>query len=310
MRFSFCVALATALFLVGCRDRDKSGKLLDTTTSGSIKIAVDESLKPLITAEVDAFQGIYKDAHIEAIYTSESEAIQLMLKDSVRLAIVTRKLTPDEQAVLDKVKIQGRQMTVAKDGIALILHNDNRDTLFSWNQVQEMMEGRISKWNQINPASKAEGIEFVFDHPNSGILRYLRDTLKNMASIPSNFFAVESNEAVIDYVSKKKNAVGLIGVAWVSDAEDSTANSFLKSVRVAGISLEEDPYQPYQAYIAQKQYPLTREVVVISREARSGLGSGFLTFVASDKGQRVVLKAGLVPATMPVRIVEITYDQN
>lgn len=310
MRFSFCVALATALFLVGCRDRDKSGKLLDTTTSGSIKIAVDESLKPLITAEVDAFQGIYKDAHIEAIYTSESEAIQLMLKDSVRLAIVTRKLTPDEQAVLDKVKIQGRQMTVAKDGIALILHNDNRDTLFSWSQVQEMMEGRISKWNQINPASKAEGIEFVFDHPNSGILRYLRDTLKNMASIPSNFFAVESNEAVIDYVSKKKNAVGLIGVAWVSDAEDSTANSFLKSVRVAGISLEEDPYQPYQAYIAQKQYPLTREVVVISREARSGLGSGFLTFVASDKGQRVVLKAGLVPATMPVRIVEITYDQN
>jgi phosphate transport system substrate-binding protein len=288
----------------------KVGKLLDTTTSGSIKIAVDESLKPLITAEVDAFQGIYKDAHIEAIYTSESEAIQLMLKDSVRLAIVTRKLTPDEQAVLDKVKIQGRQMTVAKDGIALILHNDNRDTLFSWNQVQEMMEGRISKWNQINPASKAEGIEFVFDHPNSGILRYLRDTLKNMASIPSNFFAVESNEAVIDYVSKKKNAVGLIGVAWVSDAEDSTANSFLKSVRVAGISLEEDPYQPYQAYIAQKQYPLTREVVVISREARSGLGSGFLTFVASDKGQRVVLKAGLVPATMPVRIVEITYDQN
>ena len=99
-------------------------------------------------------------------------------------------------------------------------------------------------------------------------------------------------------------------MAWVSDAEDSTANSFLKSVRVAGISLEEDPYQPYQAYIAQKQYPLTREVVVISREARSGLGSGFLTFVASDKGQRVVLKAGLVPATMPVRIVEITYDQN
>jgi phosphate transport system substrate-binding protein len=39
-----------------------------------------------------------------------------------------------------------------------------------------------------------------------------------------------------------------------------------------------------------------------------GLGSGFLTYVANDKGQRVVLKAGLVPATMPVRIVEITYD--
>ncbi|MFZ2905135.1 MAG: substrate-binding domain-containing protein [Cyclobacteriaceae bacterium] len=310
MRLLCCLAVATALVLGGCRDRDKSEKLLDTTTSGSIKIAVDESLKPLLAAEVDAFQGIYKDAHIEAIYTSESDAIQLMLKDSVRLAVVTRKLTPDEQAELDKVKIQGRQMTVAKDGIALILHNDNRDTLFSWNQVHEIFEGKISKWDQINPSSGTAGIEIVFDHPNSGILRYLRDTLKNVTTIPSNFFAVESNEAVIDYVSKKKNAIGLIGVAWVSDAEDSTANHFLKSVRVAGISLKEDYHQPYQAYIAQKLYPLTREVVVISREARSGLGSGFLTFVASDKGQRVVLKAGLVPATMPVRIVEITYDQN
>ena len=88
-----------------------------------------------------------------------------------------------------------------------------------------------------------------------------------------------------------------------------TANSFLKTVHVAGISRDSAFYQPYQAYIAQKLYPLTRNVIIISREARSGLGSGFLTYVASDKGQRVVLKAGLVPATMPVRIVEIRYDE-
>jgi phosphate transport system substrate-binding protein len=31
-------------------------------------------------------------------------------------------------------------------------------------------------------------------------------------------------------------------------------------------------------------------------------------FVASDKGQRVVLKAGLVPATMPLRIVEVSQE--
>jgi phosphate transport system substrate-binding protein len=170
------------------------------------------------------------------------------------------------------------------------------------------MEGKISRWNQISKSSPADQIDVVFDHPNSGILRYLRDTLTNITTVPPNFFAVNNNEAVIDYVSKKKNAIGLIGVAWVSDAEDSTANSFLKTVHVAAISRDSAFYQPYQAYIAQKLYPLTRNVVIISREARSGLGSGFLTYVASDKGQRVVLKAGLVPATMPVRIVEIRYD--
>ena len=67
-------------------------------------------------------------------------------------------------------------------------------------------------------------------------------------------------------------------------------------------------YQPYQAYIAQKSYPLVRDIMMISREARSGLASGFMAFVASDKGQRIVLKSGLVPATMPIRIVEINHE--
>jgi phosphate transport system substrate-binding protein len=308
MRILLHVFVAVMLITAGCRDRDKSGKILDNTTSGSITIAVDESLKPLFEAEIDAFEGIYREAHIKAIYTSESEAINLMLKDSARLAIVTRRLTPDEKSVLDKMQIPPRQMTVAKDGIAIILHNDNLANEITWQQLQGIVEGKISTWNQLNPSSGKEGIEVVFDHPNSGILRYLRDTLENTANIPSNFFAVDNNEAVIDYVSKKKSALGLIGVSWVSDAEDSTANSFLKTIQVAGLSRNNEFYQPYQAYIAQKEYPLIREVVIISREARLGLGSGFLTYVANDKGQRVVLKAGLVPATMPVRIVEISYD--
>jgi phosphate transport system substrate-binding protein len=304
------VILVLLLVLAGCTDRDKSGKPLDTTTSGTIKISVDESLKPLIDAEIGAFEGIYKDAHIDVTYTSELEAINSMLLDSTRLAIVTRRLTPNEQAVLDNVKIPGRQMSVAKDGIAFILHNDNGDTLLTWAHVQGILEGKISDWKQINPGNKSGKLDVVFDNPQSGILRFLMDTLENIKTIPPNCFAVKSNEAVIDYVSKKKNAIGLIGVEWVSDAEDSTANSFLKSVKVAGISNGAEFYQPYQAYIAQNVYPFSREVIIISREARSGLGSGFLTFVASDKGQRVVLKAGLVPVTMPVRIVEITYDQN
>lgn len=64
-------------------------------------------------------------------------------------------------------------------------------------------------------------------------------------------------------------------------------------------------FKPYQAYLALKYYPLSRRITMLSREARSGLASGFMAFVASERGQRIVLKAGLVPTTMPLRIVEI-----
>jgi phosphate transport system substrate-binding protein len=43
---------------------------------------------------------------------------------------------------------------------------------------------------------------------------------------------------------------------------------------------------------------------MISRETFDGLGSGFIRYVAGNKGQLIVLKAGLVPYTMPVRMVE------
>ncbi len=121
---------------------------------------------------------------------------------------------------------------------------------------------------------------------------------------------MNSNKAVVDYVSQKPNAIGLIGVSWISDRDDSTAIQFLKSIRVASVSRDDEAVQPYQAYIANRQYPLCRDVFVISREARTGLGTGFTAFVAGDKGQRIVLKSGMVPATMPVRIVSVTKKTN
>jgi phosphate transport system substrate-binding protein len=61
-------------------------------------------------------------------------------------------------------------------------------------------------------------------------------------------------------------------------------------------------YHPYQASIYNKSYPFTREVYLISRETFAGLGSGFIAWMTNEKGQKIVLRSGLVPATMPIRI--------
>lgn len=292
------------LIMFACSDRHKKGQLSDTPTSGSIKIAVDESLKPLLEAEVEAFEGTYPNAHIKADYTSEQKAIKDLLNDSVRVAVVTRKLLGFEKQKLDSQKIKGTEVVIAKEAIALIVNKDNPDSLITWEQLNTMLQGKATKWNQLYPSSKIGDLQIVFDHPQSGIIRYITDTL-HLKSLPSNCFAAATNKAVVDYVSKTKNAIGLIGLSWISDSDDPAANKFLETVKVMGISKEEDYLKPFKAYIALKKYPLSREVVMISREARTGLGSGFISYSASDKGQKIVLKAGLVPAKAPVRIVEI-----
>ena len=301
----FLFMVGAAFLFNGCVERDKNGNILDNPTSGSIKIAVDESLRPLLEAEVDTFQGTYHYAFIHADYTSETEAMERLLKDSVRLAVVTRKLTNDEMEVFNQVKIIPDQVKIAKDGVAIILNRNNSDSVFQFSQLQSIVEGKLTQWKQINPATRLSNIEVVFDHPQSGIIRFLNDSIQRVEKLPPYFYAVNSNAAVIDYVSKKPNAIGLIGACWISDRDDATVNRFLNTIRVARIGKEGKAVQPYQAYIANGQYPLRRDVYMISREDRTGLGSGFISFVAGDKGQRIVLKSGMVPATMPVRTVQI-----
>jgi phosphate transport system substrate-binding protein len=297
------------LIITACSEQDKNGKPLSTPTSGVLKIAVDESLKPVVEAEIKVFEGFYPEAHILPQYISGEDAIASLLKDSVTLVITTRKLVEAETNQLVSAKLIPTERVIAKDGIALILNRDNPDTLFSVDQLKKIIRGELNDWHQINAKSKYSALEVVFDDPNSGMVRFLNDSVEAITKAPVNFFALKSNKAVVDYVAQKPSALGLIGVSWISD-HDSSANKFLKTIRVASLQGDSGVYKPYQAYLALGDYALTRNVVMITREARAGLASGFMRFVASDKGQRIILKSGIVPVTMPVRIVEINQFEH
>jgi phosphate transport system substrate-binding protein len=125
---------------------------------------------------------------------------------------------------------------------------------------------------------------------------------------------VSSNPAVIEYVEKNPNSIGIIGMSWISDQDDSLSHGFVNRIRVAELvpadpaNAEASTMKPYQAYVALKQYPLWRNVEIVNCSGRTGLGTGFASFVASDRGQRIVLKAGMVPATAPVRIVKLNNE--
>jgi phosphate transport system substrate-binding protein len=306
--------LIISLFAFTSCNQNQNGEPEDTPTSGRINITVDETFKPIIDSEIAVFESLYKYASINVSYKPEEKAFEDLMDDSARIIIVTRELTTAEKKHFEDLKLFPRMTKIAYDAVALVTNNANPDSLFTDDQVKKIVTGEISKWNQINPKSQNIPIQLVFDNKNSGTLRYLKEYAGNK-NLSKNSFAEDSSNAVIDYVSKNKNAIGIIGVTWVSDRNDSTLLSFINKVRVDEISPPDssegrgDYYKPYQAYIATKYYPLWRTVYIISREARAGLGTGFASFIAGDKGQKIILKTGLVPASMPVRLVELR-NQN
>lgn len=290
---------------------NRSGKIEDTPTSGNLKISVDESFAPIIDSHVYTFQKLYKYAKIQASYKPEGAVFRDLLTDSSRVIVASRLLTEKEKQYFEQIKITPRVTKVAVDGVALIVHPSNTDTLLTLAQLRDIFTGKATNWKKLNAKSKLSDLTIVFDNNNSSTSRYILDSINQKQPLPANTFAAKSNPALIDYVANNPNAIGVLGVNWISDFDDSTAIGFLRKIKVVAVSAKSNPassndyFQPFQGYLAEGSYPLRRNLYVISREARAGLGTGFASFVAADKGQRIFLKSGLVPATMPIRLVSI-----
>ena len=302
--------ISVFLAMLSCSGGKNAG-LNETPTRGNIRISVDESFQPLIDSEVFTFTHLYTGAHITSQYKPEFDVINDFMNDSVKVIVTSKKLSDYQIQYLRDTLVIARTTTYAYDALALVSNKQNKDTLLKYNTIKDIFLGKISKWKDINPKSKLGEIRVIFDNTKSGNIRYFKELFEVKDTLKSNFFAVNNNAEVIDFVSRNPDAMGIVSVNWISDRDDSLSTSFINKVNVLAVSQQfindGSYYRPDQGWIYDKSYPFVREVYFISRETFAGLGSGFINWACAEQGQRIVLKSGLVPATMPIRLVQIKH---
>ena len=220
------------------------------------------------------------------------------------------RLTDGETAYFNARKFFPESIRLAVSGIALITNKQNKDSLITVSQFRDILTGKVTEWKELYPESELGKIQVVFDNPNSGTIHYAIDSICRGAELSPKLTAEKSNEAVISHVAATPNAIGVIGANWIGNSADTTRLSFNESVRVmavsaAGKATVENSFKPYQAYLALWEYPLTHNVYILINDPRGALPTGLMTFLTSDRGQRIILKSGIVPATQPVRLVNV-----
>ena len=310
----FLCAIFFAWMGISCTGNQPTVIRTDTPTSGEALIAADECLLPVINEEIDVFTLLNVDATIIPVFTSESELFDLLLSDSIRMIVAARDITDAEKQQLKAMKRPPRSQKIAIDGIALIINIENKDSLLSVFDLKKIITGEIQDWNAVSSAKvKDRPITVVFDRQNSSTLRFIQDSICKGENLGSNVVAAKSNLEVLSYVATHPNAIGVIGVNWISNPNDPTKLSFDNSIRVVSLSREVNPtednsYKPFPAYLATGDYPLTRDIYAIISDPLGGLPSGFMTFITGDSGQRIILKAGLVPATRPTRLINLKNE--
>lgn len=290
--------MASGIGILSCGN-DKSAKEEQTenTTRGNIRISVDESYMPVIAQQLNVFDSSYPEAHVQAAYKSEKQCFEDLYKDSARLILVSRELTVEEKKVYENNKVKVKTLGIAMDAVAVIVNKASPDSFMTVGQLKQILQGKFARTYTI-----------VFDDAQSGMVRYMRDSLISGQQLSSKTYAIKNNDSLIDYISKNEHAIGFISVSQMYDPESTVPEGSWKSgVTLVSMKDENDTavtdfYQPYQAYIALKQYPLRRTMYFITRDTWNGLGAGFANFLSNEAGQLLFKKARLVPLRVALNL--------
>ncbi|MBC7654476.1 MAG: substrate-binding domain-containing protein [Oligoflexus sp.] len=280
------------LISLSCRQQTISDSTNEITYGKAMMVA-DESLYPIIDDEYQIFSNNYKRAQINIVYKPLNDALELFLNDSINVAILPRKLTEKEAKYYEDKKIIVRYTKFAIDGIAIITGKSNQDSLITINELKSALSGSYKKNTPI-----------VFDNPKSSTIEYLMK-LTGVNSFPKNVYALKSNKEVIKYIVNNPNAIGIVSVAWMKRPTPDIAED-VKKLKFIAVKGEGNTYEkPTQSNLKVNNYPLIRDLYIINCQGKAGLGTGFASFVASELGQRIILKSGLAPDSLPSRQIRI-----
>jgi phosphate transport system substrate-binding protein len=252
------------------------------------------------------------NASVKPEYMPEVDVVNYFMRDSVKLMVTSRKLTEEQVAFLKEQLIVVRSVTFAYDALALITNKDNHDTLLTFRNVRDIFQGKVRDWKAIDSKSNLGKISVIFDNTKSGNIRYFKERFEIADTLGDNFFAVNNNAEVIEFVSRNPDALGIISVNWVSDKDDPRSNLFLSRVNVLAIAQEYandgSYYRPYQGFIADKSYPFIREVYITSRETFTGTGIWFSAMGDRRTGPENSSEIRAGAGHKPIRLVQVRTE--
>lgn len=297
------VAFMTAIAFQSCKRKAPAKNFNDTYNSGSLVFAADETFAPILDQELYIFKNDYPAAKPVMLYRSEGDVVKLLMADSTRLVFLPRELTSDEVRQMKDRNLPPSVDRFAVDAIAIIVNKASQDTATSVNEIKSMLKGQASTDRSV-----------VFDNPNSSLVRYLKEFTGVPEFRQKNIYALKSDKQVIEYVSSHADAIGIIGYNWLNDPDADYAEA-AKKVRILAVKDENSKtapnqyFRPSQETLSLKEYPLRRNLYIVNCTGRKGLGEGFQQFIESDKGQRIVLRSGLLPVLIQERNIMIHSDK-
>jgi len=277
------VILVAVLLLAECTTQPQNaGK----TESKSIVIKGSDTEVNMVQALAEEFRNQHPDITISVSGGGSGSGIAALINGEIDIANSSREISQEE---LDQAKANNIEIGTfidARDGITVIVHQNNPVEKLTLDQIGKIYRGEITNWKEVG--GKDMPITLYGRQSNSGTFTFFRDVAVK-GDYASSMRSMNGNSDIINAVAQDETAIGYVGVGYFKQAQNQ-----VKQVLVSTDGNNYYSSTDLQA-IDQKLYPLARPLYQYVKMPLTQAVKDFLSFEISEEGQAIVEENGFYP---------------
>jgi phosphate transport system substrate-binding protein len=309
----FPPSLSTVIILLLLLSSCSQNRSADNTNAGEgkiykgeLKVDVDPGLEHVMKLQQEVFEYQHDSVKLNIQYRNESDMLSDFRTGKATMLVMTRALDSNEiQSLIKQDTIYVREIKVAHDAVALIGNKSFNDSSLDIETLKKYFD----------PANISPDVpQMVFEDQHSSVVKFMLNKLGYKGQVSSHVYALKSTEEVIDYVKKSNNSIGFIPFNFLSNLQNEDVKKIYDSVKVISLrTVYKDGsvirVSANQSDIATGDYPLTRNIYTEMRlNYADNLEWLFANFLFRERGGRIFLEDGLMPANFTPLDVDVNTD--
>jgi len=276
------ICLAAALILNSCSRQSQQ--------ANAIQIKGSDTMVNLGQAWAEEFMKTNPKVSVAVTGGGSGTGIAALFSNTCDIAELSRELKAEEIEMAKQKGFQPKQITVALDGLAVVVHPANPLSQLTMDQLAAIFSGSVSNWKEIGGSDLP--IVVLSREVNSGTHVYFKEHVlrrnrkESQVEFAPTALMLPSSQAIADEVAQNPGAIGYYGMGYISVKEKALA------IAKDGNS----PFvQPTIENVVSNAYPISRPLLMVSRGEPKGLVADFINFVLGVEGQKIVAKIDFVP---------------
>jgi len=277
--FSFVLILSTGFLCLAAHGEE---------LSGSIQIKGSDTMVNLGQTWAETFSKEHPAVSVAVTGGGSGTGFAALIGGTCDIAEASRNIEEKEKALLEQKGVEPVELTVALDGVAIVVNPENPVSRLTLDQLADIFTGKITNWKDVGGPNMP--IVILSREVNSGTHIYIKEHVlsreKDFNEFSPSALLLPSSQAIADEVAQNVNAIGYYGIGYVTAQQKALA--IAKDASSAYV-------EPTMATVKSGAYPISRPLLMYTCGEPKGIIKAFLDFVLSPEGQAIVAKLDFIP---------------